>query len=894
MEPTVLRQQAQAKSRLYRNNIESLVMANGLTYEEAKAKLEAEFAGWAQEVDWLALQLAMDAIRVDRDRVQFLSECTLRAGRIAWYNGPSEGALEWNNFINRLRSLNRSKDEIELVDRESTTVLSLLDNPGTPKFSTRGLVVGHVQSGKTGNMAALLAKAAGTPYKFFVVLSGLTNSLRNQTQKRFDADILDLASAGRWHRHTKADVRHADGRVSYGDFRAPVGGLHLGGSTRHLAVMKKNASVLRRFLAAIRDTPRALLESTPFIIIDDECDQASVNSAAYDRAVTTINGLLRDILRALPRVAYVGYTATPYANVLINTADTDDLYPRHFIHALGRPKAYFGAEELFGRAALEGDASDDGQQGKAMIRQVQDGEVAKLRPVSRGGTFTFEVTSSLEQAIRYFVMGIAALEVRGLGGNHASMLVHTSMLNSVHSLASGAIEPYLRNLVQRLEIEDRALLEEMRDLWVTETDLVPAEDFGLSAIPFEKIRGRLAEAAAAIEVKIENFESTDRINYDNPARRYLVIGGNVLARGLTLEGLMVSLFMRTSSQYDTLMQMGRWFGYRPGFEDLPRVWMESGVKDAFFDLATVEEEIRRDIAVYAKENLTPQQFAVRIRRIPGLMITNRARMRSAVMAQVGYAGNHVQTIRFPRTDRQWLEGNWNAGARLLHASTRLLPAGNIFSTDLTEVLAFLSAYQVRSNSSGLDTELISKYLRRAVESDPTLERWNVGVVTTEDGADSQQPLGPLGTVRCVSRSAMRGDQSEAFIKALMSKRDLLIDMTDAPRFGAGEKWERYKQERNLRSMPPLLLLYPIDRKSHPQTKSKDRVDLNAAHDVLGLGIVFPGDAAHSHDYVAANLQPLDYEDVEGIDDSMEALITNVLTEDPAEESPESVTGGGQQ
>src|SRR3546814_761939 len=146
----------------------------------------------------------------------------------------------------------------------------------------------------------------------------------------------------------------------------------------------------------------------------------------------------------------------------------------------------------------------------------------------------------------------------------------------------------------------------------------------------------LSVVASSIDVKVENWRSQDRIDYSVPGRRYIVIGGNVLARGLTLAGLVVSFFMRTSSQYDTLMQMGRWFGFRPGYEDLPRIWMEEDVRDAFFDLATVEEEIRRDIDTYAIDNVKPIEFATRIRKIPGLAITTRTKLRNVRTATIGY------------------------------------------------------------------------------------------------------------------------------------------------------------------------------------------------------------------------------------------------------------------
>ena len=861
-------------SQVHERLIRSLVMTGGKSFEEAFDEVKEQHRPVAATSPFMAelmresLEAAWQRIKEEQERVSFYTRCALQAGRVAWYNGPTDDAEEWNRLVERLRSLGRDQHTIDAVDQESTAIVNLIDNPGKEWFSTRGLVVGYVQSGKTGSMAAVLAKSAGTPFKFFVVLSGMTDSLRNQTQKRLDADILNLAKPGRWQRQTRADLVRDDGMVEKGDFTLPPGGsLQLLGETRHLAVMKKNAGVLKRFLRALRNTPKALREQTPFLIIDDECDQASVNSAAVENAVTVINDLIRQILAELPRVAYVGYTATPYANVLINTSNEDDLYPRDFIHPLSKAAGYFGAEELFGRAALEGDASRLEEEGYSMIRQVEPEEVPSLRPVGKAAPFAFEVSASLRTAIHYFVLCVAAKEIRRLGGDNASMLVHTSMLTNVHEMARGAISAYMGALVVRLSSGDAQLMEQLRELWDKESEAVPARRFGRSEVSFDELEPRILACAKSIEIKVENWESTERIDYDLPGRRYLVIGGNVLARGLTLEGLVVSFFMRTSSQYDTLMQMGRWFGYRRGFEDLPRIWMEAGIQNAFYQLATVEEEIRRDIGYYSRHNVTPAQFAPRIRKIPGMMITNRNRLRHTVMAQVGYAGRHLQTIRFLRWNENWLSNNWRAGDRLLRRSQSVKDRRGVYRADLDAVLAFLGEYSVHSENSGLDAALLSQYLRQT--TDGSLDHWNVVVVTTEDGKESGVPLGG-DPVKCVNRSAMKGGADDVSIKALMSKRDLLLDLEHVPTVGNDAGWEDVKKLRG--NAGPLLLLYPIDSNSEPHAQaSSDRERLGAAHDVLGIGVLLPGDPIRSYDYVTTNLTPIEPEE-----EPMDAIARELL------------------
>lgn len=797
----------------------------------------------------VALKQAYKRFLEEQNKVSYLQKKAVRAGREQWYVGPTEGSL-WDKLKRRLTDEGRSGDQIGLVDRDSTTVVGLLDNPGSASFSTRGLVVGHVQSGKTGNMAAVITKAAETPFKFFLVLSGITDQLRNQTQTRLEEDIVNLAPE-RWYKWTAANTEQVNG-----DFSEKAIGGFIFDHRLQIAVVKKNAAVLRRFLAKLKNTDEATLRNTPFLIIDDECDQASVNSARYAKAVTRINELIRKIITTLPRCSYVGYTATPFANVLIDTTVPADLYPRHFIHALDRPKGYFGAEDLFGRHALEGEYDEVGD-GLDMIRIIESEEVDKIRPPAKGTNV--EMVASLEQAIRYYIMVIAARSVRGQASEHNSMLVHTSVLNSVHRATAKVIEPYLKSVVAKLGTGSTELLDTFSREWEAEQERVLSEQFDLRPIQFGELLPRLAEAAGSIRVKVENWSSTDRLDYSGGPHSYLVIGGNVLARGLTLYGLSVSYFLRSSSQYDTLMQMGRWFGYRAGFEDLPRVWVEEPVRDDFYDLATVEAEIRRDIARYAEEELTPEQFAVRIRKIPGMTITAPAKMRAAVPVEVGYSGTHVQTFRFKRYDKTWLDANWQAGAKLLEGE------GEVEVRDGCRVLkdvnwerihAFLLSYQPHDTHKNLAPKFLAEYVRKAGTSMTNMKRWSVVVVGK--GNASQMALGPLGKVPTVIRSAEAHTGDNASIKALMSRKDLLLDLgITAP---DDASWDTLKALRNANDAPPLLLLYPIEARSEPARASKagkspTREPLNAVADVLGLGMVFPGERELSGTYVSANIVP---------------------------------------
>jgi hypothetical protein len=862
-------------------------ITEGRTSDAAIAYVEAqERADWSHHPETLAARLnALERAQAryleKLNRVSYLQKSAIRFGRQAWYAGPAADAVNWNELARKLlEELGRSEAEVASADEESTTVLSLVDNPGLEKFSTRGLVVGHIQSGKTGNMAAVIAKAADTPFKFFLILAGMTDTLRNQTQARLDRDVVG-AVPERWYRWTECDAELETGIVK-GDFKHPAADGFAFDTRNQLAVIKKNAGVLRRFLAKLKNTDQATLRATPFLIIDDECDQASVNSAALQTAVTRINGYIREILGLLPRAAYIGYSATPFANVLIDPridpAKPEDLYPRTFIHALRRPEAYFGTERLFGRAALDGEHNDTESEGPRdgldMIREIPNGEIGALRPTT-GVPFTFEVTPSLDEAVRYFVLVTAARAVRGQADQHSTMLVHTSVLNSAHRSAAAAIGRFVETIRRQIENGDAELIRRMATQWELEQERVLAEQFDRTRIPFSELRTHLAAVANSIEVKVENWSSTNRIDYSTPGRRYLVIGGNVLARGLTLEGLSVSFFLRSSSQYDTLMQMGRWFGYRPGYEDLPRVWMEASVQQHFFDLAAIEAEIRRDINRYAAEEITPQEFAVRIRRIPGMAITAPAKMRSAQTVQIGYAGSHLQTTRFFRADETWLQENWAAGAELVAAGKATTRGRNHVITDVpaANIGAFWRRFRTHPSHRPLAAQFLLDYLARENGTGRLLS-WNVVVVGAEGTEPSGYDLGRLGRVPTVRRSALKGGGDEACVKALMSRRDLLADI-DTDVGILEDSWESYKDIRESRAQPPLLLLYPIEKESKPKQGTDTRVALNAVRDVLGMGVVFPGLHAATQVYVSAAITPDDAVETPEGEDSLPADVVDV-------------------
>ena len=675
-------------------------IAAGRTLEEAEGQLARWFSDSPDQLS--LIQSAAKRLRARMDTIEHLRiPYGLRSkGRTRWYPGPNDSDRFWPPLKNYLLETKRwPKDTVDSLDLCSSKIISSLDFPGRPQFSSRGLVVGYVQSGKTANFTAVISKAADVGFRLIIVLSGLTNSLRQQTQQRLNEELV---------RHNSIHwMTWTDEASDIGDLPFDVNAL-LNGQHRHLAVVKKNGPRLRRLLRMVRQTDQRIRAACPVLIIDDECDQASVNASGVQERFTAINRLLRNLISELPRVAYVGYTATPFANVLIDPTYEADLYPRDFIVALPKPDGYFGAERIFGRDLLDADAVPPNEDGLDVIRRIPNDEVAFLRPASRSAKDSFElsISPSLRRAALYYWLASAAKAVRGLGFSHSSMLIHNTVYAQAHLNAKPVLEALRNTVLTSLRKRDASLLSELETIWTDECSRVSAEALGSQPVAFASLLACLDDEVSRTDVRVENMRSDVRLDYSQPGRRYIVVGGNVLARGLTVEGLVVSFFLRTSSQYDSLMQMGRWFGYRQGYEDLPRMWMTDEMAGYFKDMATVEAELRYDIEVYDREELTPLEFAVRIREHPVLAVTAKNKMMSAVQCAVSFSGQHVQTRKFKQEDSDWLKQNWRAGRDLLD---RLINRGitpqRVQSHILyrgvpyTEIVTFLRGYRITKHTT---------------------------------------------------------------------------------------------------------------------------------------------------------------------------------------------------
>lgn len=798
-----------------------------------------------------------------------------RTDKNNWYPGADRmpDARFWPSLKNHMLNVKWwTPEAVQTIHQASDRIVAWLQSPWAAQIRTHGLVVGYVQSGKTANFTAVIAKAADAGYRFFIVLSGTKKSLRSQTQQRLEQELIQLNS----------DVWFSP--TTMHDFR-PIGNVNYFLSDKKhdkvLCVVKKNTRILRKLTEWLESATPDVLRQCPFLIIDDEADEASINTArnqatsvpeTVDR--TAINRHLVTLLKMLPKAAYIGYTATPFANVLIDPR-LGDLYPSDFIVSLPKPDGHFGTERIFGRERLLQDDTDEEFEGIDMVRLIPQEEAVDLKPIGHDHSFQPVVTPSLRDALHYFWMASAARIVRGQGNEHSTMLIHTTQLIAVHNNTRDQVEGYRRRLLRQLQgTEYEVLSSRMAEQWNKELVRVPPQLMNCTPVEFEQLRPYLLDVINSTNVVVDNSQSQYRLSYNGGAKIQIAIGGNTLSRGLTLEGLIVSFFVRAASAYDTLLQMGRWFGYRPGYADLPRLWMTAELQGYFFDLATIEEEIRQDIENYVLMGVTPRQFGVRIRTHPDLNITASAKMQHAVNAQVSYDENHVQTVLFEHRNRAWLEQNVAAADHLVSELTQiqypvLHTTGHriFYDVPVSTVISFLRQYQFHENNRALSSKLLIDYIRDQNKYD-LLQTWNVVLrgVTTRDKKDRDTiTLGGVN-LALLERARRKFPEEYAHIGVLMSKGDIGADLRRDPREirSANDNGINRMRKEDFPGVG-LLVVYPISKDSEPSKSAKTKIPLDAVADIIGLGLVFPsaaGESRGAQSYVTVDPTYLDRTDFE--------------------------------
>jgi hypothetical protein len=743
---------------------------------------------------------------------------------VEWLPAAKAG-IDWR-FWERYR---RYQEEVKLMPRQviwrldETTdrVLGKLENPEREgRWRRSGLVVGQVQSGKTGNYIGLACKAADAGYKLIVILAGIDNSLRSQTQLRVDEGFIgfDTQYQQRYDEERKSSyigvglLRGAPRlpaaslttSAEKGDFgkavakntSIPVGDYPV------VLVIKKHRRILdyvRKWIVEVEgehtpDGKKKVVRHVPVLVIDDEADNASVNIAAADPDTepAKVNAAIRQLLESFDKAAYVGYTATPFANIYIDpTADHEkygqDLFPNHFIESLRAPSNYLGPERVFGLRSA--DTDDEDIDPLPIFRRVEDQLAWMPEGHKKDWAPPLALPDSLKKAVGAFVLSCAARQARGQVHDHKSMLIHVTRFQEVQRRVGDQIFDHLQTLKDRIRYGDPSapIEEELRLLW--EKDFAPTSSWFTAdqapAVSWTQVWAEVHSAAEKIQVRVVNGTSADALQYYDHRKEGLsviAIGGNKLSRGLTLEGLSVSYYLRASKMYDTLLQMGRWFGYRPAYEDLCRLYTTPGLRDAYREITAANDELRREFDEMAAIDAKPEEFGLRVRTSPaGLEITARNKMRLGTRVKVSYSGDKPETVTFDMRATT-VEANF----RLLKRFAARLDAGFPSSSEPDEVAGsvvwrgipaeeivdgFLEGY-LAAKAPRVRPKFIANYIREC-ERFGELGNWTVRLVSNSDNEAAPAKIGShqIGLIRRSALSSPADDPERYRIRRLISPAD---------------------------------------------------------------------------------------------------------------------------
>ncbi len=692
----------------------------------------------------------------------------------------------WNRYVTYLeRDFGMPPESVRQLDDDTNMVLERFEDPQRdPPWDRRGMVVGSVQSGKTANYTGLICKAVDAGYKLVIVLAGIHSNLRAQTQLRLDEGVLGfdtqksrkLSTDNRWVGVGRLPgerlvIHSLTSSAENGDFNKTVAeniGVMVGGDPVVL-VVKKNSRLLGNLLKWVLHvagsddsaTGKRVVKDVPLLLIDDEADNASINwkarpGVAASDSVTAINGKIRRLLDAFEKSAYVGYTATPFANIFINPeAETpehgEDLFPRSFIINVKPPSNHIGPSKVFG---LDGDpdAGITGSNGLPVVREIEDYAEA-FPPKHKIDHVPAKLPHSLVRAIRCFILTCAARCARGQDKKHNSMLVHVTRFVNVQLRVVDLIREQLSGLQRRIEFGDGkrqpTLLDALKNLW--EEEFVPVTkalgDEAGPPVTWAKVKGQLHAAAAKITVlPINGFAKAalDYKEHEAEGRSVIAVGGDKLSRGLTLEGLSISYFLRTSRMYDTLMQMGRWFGYRPGYLDLCRLSTTRTLRDWYRHIALAEAELRREFDYMVDAGLSPEKYGLRVRTHPaGMIVTALNKMSFGQTRELKWPGVLAQTTELPKEGGK-LSANLKAAEALVGALGQpSVGAGRdtrVWSdVPAAKVAEFVESLQFPPKAARASGEQLAAFIRKQAGKTPSeLTRWTVALVSNAQTAVALQ------------------------------------------------------------------------------------------------------------------------------------------------------------
>ena len=663
------------------------------------------------------------------------------------------------------------------LDRATNTIMDGCGNPNSEMgFSKHGMVIGDVQSGKTGTYIGLMCKAADVGYQVFIVLTGITSMLRSQTQVRIDKGFTGRKSLNAEPFGVAAydkDLVAKSITTTIDDYTENKPILLNTSKVPLVFVVKKNSRVLSKLytnLNTIHNRPILNSVETSLMIIDDEADNASVNTSDDDP--TAINRHIRMILHLFKKATYVGFTATPYANVFINAYDNKegmgkDLFPEDFICCLGTPSNYMSARDIF---------DEDGKYHE-MIRDL-DNDADLYEKSHKNGTILETVPQSLRSALYCFILSCTIRDLGGETDKPMAMLINMSRYKSTHTSITDVIGVDFYKIQMEIENQccmgEKALnnptIRELKETWVKEYS-----NYCSGKYEWSQIQKAMGTTVTTIEYHVINSDNkaTGILNYEeHPNMRIIVIGGDCLSRGLTLNGLMITYFYRSSNKYDTLMQMGRWFGYRDGYEKLCRIWIDSENVEWFSRIAEATEDLKNQISTMNDAGMHPDEFGLRIRQdLNVLKITAKNKMihTDKTVERISLSCAVLETAYIPIL-RKTVISNHNACDKLISTIMEITKENgkktsnnNLLWTEITPdiICQFVNDYSFNAK------DFIDKEgLINTISSYPSI-KWDVAII---HGDSIRQHYGITDTIRSKARISLRDDDGRPSVLKLNKSR----------------------------------------------------------------------------------------------------------------------------
>jgi len=700
----------------------------------------------------------------------------------------------WRRLNKYWRDFNvMPKESVRATDDVTDEIMNYLGDPQDKgDWDRRGLIMGHVQSGKTTNYSALITKAADAGYTIIIVLAGMTNSLRKQTQER-----LDMTFAGRSSLGDEVNIiEYPVARVLRGeegpDFKSPVqittqlqdfnvsklrGSAYQEGNFADpvLFVTKKLVGVLETLIQGLSNLrPGSRLDGA-MLVIDDEADFASVNTKKETETVTRTNEKIRQLLQCARRTSYVGYTATPFANIFIHPESTDEmlgdnLFPKHFIKLLDPPSNYIGAKDLF---------SVDGKYNEVCIREIGD-DYQDLLPISHRPTHQVEeLPPSLVDAIYGYFIFRALRLLDGETDKHSSMMINVSRFNAVQGQIYELVEEIKIQAKEHAQSWSKSTRWSVSEVLTTMHEIWKKEYRAYRPYSWDDVRKMLAQAIMPIELSLVNMKGT-ALDYSSRKEplHVIAIGGLALARGLTLEGLAVSYVLRKVGAGDTLLQLGRWFGYRLGHETLCRIHLTEDMISHFENISESVEELRDDLVRMERLKKTPEEFGLKVRESPtGIAITAANKMRTATPIRLAadYNEKHIQAYEFydkAKTNENHLTviADFHAQLMASYSDSYQEERGaliwkNVNAAEIAELVRQFDLPQIEFIKMAGGESLLSNYIVDRADSRGG-ESWTVAIpyASSEKGRYGRRiefPLKTLGGSSIFCRQRFKGTLSSA-------------------------------------------------------------------------------------------------------------------------------------